>query len=294
MKRLLRLVCAIIILAPVIVRAQFKYPPSLEGTREEVYKTVGDTQLRLYVYDREPGAKNRPAIVFFFGGGWATGSPSQFEQHCIHFAGLGMVAITADYRVSSRNHVRPTECLSDAKAAIAFVRNHSSRLGVNPERIAAAGGSAGGHLAAATGTVPGFEGGDDTSGTSSIPNALILFNPALVLAPIEGVDLKGFGTNLDAAKLGAEPVDLSPSHHIREETPPTLMFHGKADSTVPFVTAQAFEKSMHKKGKRCDLIGFDGEGHGFFNYGRGDNIAFKATLETSDSFLKSLGWLKKD
>ena len=72
------------------------------------------------------------------------------------FADAGMIAITADYRVKSRHGVQVVECVKDAKAAIAWVRENAARLGVDPNKIAASGGSAGGHLAAATGTVSGF------------------------------------------------------------------------------------------------------------------------------------------
>src|SRR6478752_6465872 len=84
------------------------YPPKLDGAAVETYKTVGDTKLNLYVY-YPPGHKvsdKRAAIVFFFGGGWTNGSPSQFEQHCKHLASRGMVAMTADYRGASRQQVK--------------------------------------------------------------------------------------------------------------------------------------------------------------------------------------------
>src|SRR2546425_12315614 len=129
------------------------YPPKLPGAEVEAYKTVGDTKLNLYVY-YPPGHKasdKRAAIVFFFGGGWTGGSPGQFEQHCKHLASRGMVAMTADYRVASRNQVKAVSCVADAKSAIRFVRQEAARLGIDPNRIAAGGGSAGGHIAACTG-----------------------------------------------------------------------------------------------------------------------------------------------
>src|SRR5439155_355871 len=89
------------------------YPPKLDGAEIETYKTVGDTKLNLYVY-YPPGHKasdKRAAIVFFFGGGWTGGSPGQFEQHCKHLASRGMVAMTADYRVASRNQVKAVSCV---------------------------------------------------------------------------------------------------------------------------------------------------------------------------------------
>ena len=118
------------------------YPPQLANAKVEVYKTVGDKsdgdiKLHLYSYfpkDHKP-TDQRPAIVFFFGGGWQAGSPRQFEQHCEYLASRGMVAITADYRVASRHGVKVVDCIRDAKSAIRFFRKESKRLGVDPNRI---------------------------------------------------------------------------------------------------------------------------------------------------------------
>jgi arylsulfatase A-like enzyme/acetyl esterase/lipase len=267
------------------------YPPKFDGARVETYKTVGDVKLSLHIFEPPgPVQPNRPAIVFFFGGGWTNGSPVQFEQQCRHFASRGMVAITADYRVASRQQVKASACVADAKSAIRWLRQNAQRLGIDPQRIAAGGGSAGGHIAATTGTVPGFdEAGEDTK-VSSVPNALVLFNPALVLAPLEGLDLQGFETRVDAERMGTDPQNLSPAHHVRRGAPPTIIFHGRADTTVPFNTAEAFTKLMEKAGNRCELVGYEGQAHGFFNYGRA-NGRYAETLAAADKFLVSLGYL---
>jgi len=78
---------------------------------------------------------------------------------------------------------------------------------------------------------------------------------------------------------------------VKKGTPPTLIFHGKADTTVPYATAEAFTAAMKTAGNRCDLVGSEGAQHGFFNYGRGDNAAYRATLAATDAFFVSLGWL---
>ncbi len=271
------------------------YPPSFEGARAEVFKTVGDTKLSLWIFEPPASAgsakTNRPAVVFFFGGGWTGGSPGQFEQHCRALAARGMVAITADYRVASRHQVKPTACVADAKSALRYVRAHAARLGVDPKRIAAGGGSAGGHLAAAIATVPGFEDPGEDTKISSLPNALLLFNPALVLAAMDGLDPKGFGTQVPAERMGTDPKNLSPAHHVKKGTPPTIIFHGKADTTVPYATAETFTRVMQAAGNRCELVGAEGQVHGYFNYGRGDGTAYKDTLARTDAFLVSLGWL---
>src|SRR6185436_11894787 len=140
-------------------KSGFSYPPEFSGAQTVTYKTVGETKLALYVFNPEghKASDTRPAIVFFFGGGWTSGSPAQFEQQCRYLASRGMVAMTADYRVASRHQVKAAQCVADAKSAIRYVRAHAKELGVDPKRIAAGGGSAGGHIAGCTGTLPGLD-----------------------------------------------------------------------------------------------------------------------------------------
>ena len=290
MKTLLHFVLCGVIATSAMFAAQ-PYPPKLEGARVETYKRVGDITLSLHFFEPAgPATTNRPAIVFFFGGGWNGGSPTQFEPQCRHLASRGMVAIAADYRVASRHQVKPTACTADAKSAIRWVRQNAKRLGIDPQRIAAGGGSAGGHLAAATATVPGFDEPGEDPKISAVPNALALFNPALVLAPLEGLDMQGFESRVSADRMGTDPKNLSPAHHVKRGAPPTIIFHGRADTTVPFITAEAFANRMKQAGNRCELVSYEGQPHGFFNHGRA-NGRYAETLAAMDQFFVSLGWL---
>ena len=213
------------------------YPPAIEGTKSEIYRKVGDTELKVWIFDpAQKSAKSLPAIVFFFGGGWTSGSPVQFEPQSRHLAARGMIAIVADYRVKTRQDAKPADCVSDAKACVRWVRANAARLGIDPERIAVGGGSAGGHLAAAVATVPGLDTAQDDKSVSCLPNALVLFNPGTVMAPFPGLDLKGFGAGLDKDRFGCEPTEISPIHHVKKGTPPTVIFHGIAYTTVRFST----------------------------------------------------------
>jgi acetyl esterase len=270
-------------------------PRSLPGSRAEIYKKIGEVELPIHIF--EPANHQRgdrcPAIVFFFGGGWRNGSPAQFQYQCRYLASRGMVAMTAEYRVESRHGVKAVSCFRDAKSAIRWVRKNAERLGIDPDRVAAGGGSAGGHLAGALGTIREFdEEGEDTS-VSAAPNALVLFNPALVLAPVEGRGDRAWDKlgSLEE-RMGVRPERLSPYHHVREGQPPTIIFHGRDDTTVPYFTSELFAEKMKEKGNRCELVGYPGQSHGFFNYGRGGNKYFLDTVRKMDAFLASLGYLK--
>ena len=249
-----------------------------------IFKKVEGGDLQLHVYkpqDWDPGDK-RPTIVFFFGGGWVGGTPGQFYPHCDHLASKGMVAISAEYRTKKSHKTDPFSCVEDGKSAIRWVREHAAELGVDPAKIIAGGGSAGGHVAACTGTLTGFETGNKK--VSSAPSAMVLFNPVCDTSP------KGYGTN----KLGDRWREISPLHHISKKTPPTCIFHGRADTTVPHQNAADFKAAMAKSGQRCELHSYDDAKHGFFNFGRGDGSAYKSTVAKMDSFLATLGYLPKD
>lgn len=265
------------------------HPPTITGTNVETYRKIGGTELKLWIFN--PATKSEkplPCIVFFFGGGWSSGTPAQFEPQSRHLASRGMIAIVADYRVKSRQNALPADCVNDAKACVRWVRANASRLGIDPMRIAVGGGSAGGHLAAAVATVPGLDSATDDKTVSCLPNALILFNPGTVMAPFPGLELKGFGAGLDKARFGCEPTEISPIHHVKKGLPPTIIFHGKADTTVPYATVEKFTEVMKSAGNRCELIGYEGQPHGFFNKAK-----YPETLEATDGFLVSLGYLPK-
>ncbi len=276
--------------------AGFSYPPAMPGAQERIYKTVGKAKLSLYIFQPagHKASDRSPAIVFFFGGGWSSGSPGQFLTQCQHLASRGMVAISADYRVASRHGVKIPECVQDAKSAVRWIRSHSSELGIDPRRIAAGGGSAGGHIAACTGTVTGFEEAGEDMAVSSVPDAMVLFNPALILSPagLETIFPKEKMDSL-AQRAGTDPARISPYHHLCKGIPPTIIFHGTADTTVPFKSVELFAKSMDSFGNRCRLVPYPDKEHGFFNYGRADEKTYQSVLEEMDRFLEEQGFLKK-
>ncbi len=248
------------------------YPLEIDA-EQHVYKHASDADLKLWVFraadhtdNVEASSKELPAaIVFFFGGGWQNGTPGQFLPQAKYLQSRGITAILADYRVGSRHQVKAAACVEDAKSAVRWIRSHAEQLGIDPSRICSAGGSAGGHIACGTALLPGLEAEGEDLSISSVPNALALFNPVLMLAPLEGVDGDGVKLANLTTRLGVEPEAISPIHHVRADLPPTIIFHGTGDTTVPFASAAEFSKRMEANGNRCELKSFQHAPHGFFN-----------------------------
>jgi len=257
-------------------------PTAVDGATTHVYKSIGGTELRLHVF--KPASPEtltrRPAIVFFFGGGWNRGSVEQFVPQAKHLARRGMLAVVADYRVFGRHGTSPFEAMADAKSAIRWVRARSAELGVDRERVAAAGGSSGGHIALSSAVFDMFDEGGEDKTVSSKPNALVLFSPA--------VDTTHITPGLKE-RFGDRGRDGSPFHHLGPGLPPTLILHGKSDTTVPYADVDRFCTEARMRGNQCQLVGYEGATHGFFFEGKW----YRETLLETDRFLTAIGYLRK-
>lgn len=252
------------------------------------YKAITPTEsLVLKRYGPSGQADNTalPCAVFFFGGGWNGGDISHFEPQARHLASRGMVAICAQYRTRTSHNVPPNVCLVDAKSAIRFVKENAENLGIDPHRLAVGGGSAGGHLAAATTFCDGFNDTRDNQEISTRANALLLFNPVI------DNSVNGYGYERIEEFWEA----FSPMHNI-SAPPPTLFLLGDNDNLIPVGTGVAFKAAIEKAGGRCDLHIYEDGAHGFFNPGRkspNGKAYYADCVEKMDNFLVSLGFLSR-
>ena len=246
------------------------------------YKNIHKSELDLHIFypSKHKNSDQRSVIIFFHGGGWVKGNPKQFYGQSKYLASRGMVAISAEYRTSSKHNIEPKDCVEDAKSAVRWVRSHAKLLGINPEKIAVGGGSAGGHLAASTAFLKYFDNLDEDLSISSHPNALVLFNPVFDNGP------KGF-RHKDVKKYWRQ---FSPIDNIKTNPPPTIMFFGSLDKLIPVETIHRFKRLIELNGGRCDLFLYKNLGHGFFNQ-------YDYNLETikkTEDFLISIGFFEKN
>lgn len=256
--------------------------PATSNVLEKVYKKIDTTTLKLTFYypEKYQADKTYPAMIFFFGGGWNGGSVDQFRPHANYFSKRGLICVLADYRVKTRQGTTPFDAVKDAKSAIRYLRKNAAELGIDPNKIIASGGSAGGHLAAAAGNVSGLEEAGEDLSVSSKPNALVLFNPVYDNGP------KGYGYN----RIGERYPEISPMHNIRKGAPPTITFLGTKDALIPVETAREYCRRMKEVGARCDLFLYEGQKHGFFN--KRNESYYRKTVFQADQFLAALGYLQ--
>ena len=241
-----------------------------------LYKNTNEGELNLFVY--KPSEfdvkKKYSCIVFFHGGGWNSGNPEQFQRQSRYFASRGMVAVSVEYRIRNKHGTSPIQAMEDTKSAIRFIRSNARLLSIDPSRIAAAGGSAGGHLAAVAGNIDLFNNSDEDLTISSKPNLLILYNPVIDFGVRKWLWINN-------------PSDASPIHNISKGSPPTIILTGTNDKIVPVESIMNYKKIMESIGSRCDVILYEGAEHAFFNTGED----FVDTLYRTDVFLKSLGYI---
>ena len=112
---------------------------------------------------------------------------------------------------------------------------------------------------------------------------LVLFNPVLDFGSTGDVEIYKI--------LGEKYYQTSPAHNVKPGMPPTLILHGSKDIYNSPETIMAYKKLMEDSGNRCDVVIYDGQEHGFFNYGRSIKY-YKETVLEMDRFLISLGYIK--
>jgi acetyl esterase len=163
---------------------------------------------------------------------------------------MGMVAVAVQYRLSD-DRVTPVDALADVCEAFRWARSRATALGIDPNRVAASGVSAGGHLAATAATV----GCGNTEGAYGVggPDALVLWSPAL------DVSIDGHFRRL---LRGTAAVDAySPVEHVRPRMPPIHIVQGDRDTLTPLSRAKRFCDRVVAGGATCELVVYPGVGH---------------------------------
>jgi acetyl esterase len=257
---------------------------TLEPTKEVVYKTIDGQALNMCIFDPNGlrTGDSRPCFLVIHGGGWRRFTAERFYPFAAHFANLGLVGISINYRLLKEgSDVTVFDCVKDGRSAVRYVRSHAAELGIDPNKIVVSGGSAGGQIAACTALCQGIDDKSDETSISCMPDALVLYFPAL--------ELHGLPQS-DANPGNADWKEISPLQLVRPGMPPTIIFQGTADKLAPFKVAQEFQDAMLKADNRCELVVAPGAEHGYL---MGQIEIFNEGMQRTDEFLRSLGYLPK-
>lgn len=262
---------------------------------ERIYKTVDGEQLKADVFYTSETQKSllNPAIAFFHGGGWAYGSPSEFYNACIRYAEKGFITFSFHYRLSIMEDgtvpdpdITLVECVKDARSALRWVRENAASFHIDPDKIIAAGQSAGGQLALSTAMFDDINEKSDNLDISPVPNALLLFSSNLNTIEAWADWLMG-----DRRK---EIWSVSPYHNLKPGLPPAIEFHGTEDCMVPIYIMNLFKDKTLSMGNYFESVVYEGRGH-YLDEGNEFYATYfdESVMEKTDAFLEKFGFMKE-
>lgn len=265
----------------ILVRGEAVRPEIPGGVRvaaDLVYREVGGRRARLDVYLPEGPvpAAGRPVVVAVHGGGWRGGSKSDYGRSMAGLARAGLVVVAIDYCLSRPEVPSWPENLHDVRAALDWVGRNAAGFGIDPQRVALLGASAGGHLALLAGLEPAGAPVVVPAGAVSRTASREPIRIAAVIDFYGPTDLRALaaaGTpaaGAVAAMLGGSPEDVpgrygeaSPLDRVRPGSPAVLILHGDDDQLVPLDQSQALDSALERAGVVHRLIVVAGARHGF-------------------------------
>lgn len=252
----------------------FSLPDSVRVERDIVYAQYGERKVLLDLYlPKEKPEKPLPCIVVIHGGGWRNGSKQTFARHAAHLAEQGFAAACIGYRLLPE--VEFPAPVMDCKAAVRWVRANAAKHGIDPDRIGAIGGSAGGHLVAMLGTshkAVELEGDGGNAGVSSRVQAVVA-----MAAP---ADMSRFAERTGLDEKIARIV--SPVSHLDKEAAPMLLLHGERDNLVPMAQSELLLSKCRGAGVKAELVVMKDGVHAFWN----QNQWFGDTMDRAVKFFR--------
>lgn len=271
---------SLLILFSIASLAAAQSKPAIDA--DIVYGKAGDKELKLDLAKPTEGKGPFPVVVCLHGGGWRMGNKRELRPWLQELAREGYVAVSVGYRLAP-DYTFPAQ-IEDCKTAVRFLRANAEKYAIDPQRIAAMGFSAGGHLACLLGLTDkqaGFDGKEHPNESSEVQAMVDYFGPT---------DLAGFAKDASAqrgmlgpfigAKFDADPKaheKASPIKYVSKAAPPFLIFHGTKDWMVPIAQSRDLAAKLKEAGASVKLVEVLDEGHGWL--GRANFETTKTTLE---------------
>lgn len=268
MNHALLLVATLLVTPLAVIHAAVTVPDGVTFTPGIEFANPDNQHLQLDLAMPATGAGPFPAVVCIHGGGFRAGTREGYDGLCVTLASKGYVALTVTYRLAPA-YPFPAAVL-DCKTAVRWLRANAGKYHVDPTRIGATGGSAGGHLAQFLGVTAGvreFEGDGNLDQSSAVACVVNFYGPS---------DLtKSYGKSVDAAEVlplffGGnletklrEHIRGSPLYWITPNAAPTLLVHGTDDKYVAYEQATWALEKMKACAVEVELLTLPGAGHGF-------------------------------
>lgn len=234
------------------------------------WATLGGQQLLMNVArPKTPGP--HPLVVFVHGGGWSSGERTWYDPSLRTVAANGYVAATIDYRLSTDDGTRFPVPVQDVRCAVRWLRANAASYGIDPDRIALVGGSAGGHLAALVGLSAGdaaFDGECPATASAEVSSVVALYGPFdLRASAYGGHEVGQWNVELLLGSMASSAPDAaaqaSPLLYVDADDPPVLLTHGDKDVDVPLTESETFLAALQAAGVPSALVTVEGGEHGY-------------------------------
>jgi acetyl esterase/lipase len=223
-------------------------PEELEVFEGLEYKTVDSISLQLDIYKQKKQKEKAPVLIFIHGGSWSKGKRSDYLPYLVDYAMKGYVTATISYRLVKV--AKYPAAVEDVKCAIKWIKDNAEKYGIDPNRIALIGGSAGAHLA----MMAGYDSNKGINQCESTSNGKVqavvnLYGPVDLTTPYAR-ETSGVTNFLGKTWQQAPELFLhaSPKTYITSDDPPTLTFHGTLDSLVPVSQADSLNSWLTQAG----------------------------------------------
>ena len=214
----------------------------------------------LTVFRPENAETLLPAVVMYHGGSWKKGTPGQLAQLGNYLAERGIVLVSAGYRLVGNQTEDVGDCVKDAIVAYDWVCRNAESIGVDPDRIAVGGASAGGQLGLSVALLSDSAFGEIAGSERQAPLAYLGLNPVVdTNDPRFLKTFEEYGDDFNPVAL------LEGGAHL----PPTFIAHGQKDAVVRLNTVERFAEIATDQGDEVEIMIFEGQPHGFFNPRKG-------------------------
>jgi acetyl esterase/lipase len=247
--------------------ASLSAQPPLPTERDVTYCTLDGVELKMDIYRPQRSAAPTPALLYVHGGGWTGGDKRSGEgiRDIPELLARGYLVAAVNYRLAPR--YKFPAMIEDVKCAVRFLRANAERFSINPEKIGAWGGSAGGHLVALLGTADataGWDVGQYLEQSSRVQAVVDMYGPTDLTVLFEGANPRLMEQVFGTSDRNSETLQkASPVNWVSSDDPPFLILHGERDPLVPVSQSQIFYEKLRAAGVPATFVIVKNAGHGF-------------------------------